>query len=193
MRVRHENARDRDRAHEFERIEFLRARERRALDLHQFVDRHALGMLRQRCQALQEFDAILARLAHADDAAAADVHARGTHGIERVEPVLIGARRDDLAVERFGGVEIVVVVVESGRLERSRLLVGQHAERRAGLEPERAHLAHHRDDGFELPVLGRAIRGAHAEARRAGRARGARTTSRRPPRSAAPRARRPVS
>ena len=43
-----------------------------ALDRHQRVDRHAFGMARQRRERVDEADAVLARLAHADDPAAAD-------------------------------------------------------------------------------------------------------------------------
>ena len=47
---------------------------------------------------------------------------------ERVEAVLIGTRRDDLAVEVGGGVEVVVVVVESSIGQRLGLTVGKHPE-----------------------------------------------------------------
>ena len=52
-------------------------------------------------------------LAHAHDPARAEADTDLSAGRERVEAVLIGARRDDLAVEVGGGVEVVVVVVES--------------------------------------------------------------------------------
>ena len=56
------------------------------------------------------------RLAHADDAAAADVDAGVAHVVERIQAVLIGARGDDLPVELRRGVEVVVVVIEAGVL-----------------------------------------------------------------------------
>jgi len=69
-------------------------------------------------------------LAHADDAAAADVNAGLAHMLERVEAVLIGARGDDGAVIFRRGVEVVVVVVEAAAFEPERLGLRQHAERR---------------------------------------------------------------
>ena len=58
--------------------------------------------------------ALRARLAHADDASAADADAGRADALERVEAILVAARRDHLAVELGRGVEIVVVVVEAG-------------------------------------------------------------------------------
>ena len=115
-----------------------------------------------------------ADLAHAEDAAAADMDPRVAHGSERLEAVLVGARRDDLAVERLRGVEVVVVVVEARVLEAACLRRRQHAERRAGLEPERCDPFDHLDDLVEVAVLRASPGRAHAEARRAGLARGAR-------------------
>ena len=93
-----------------------RTAERRAFHLHQHVDRHAFRMHRQAGQRRDHADAVVEPLAHADDAAAADMDAGVAHVVERVEPVLIGARGDDGAVIFRRGVEVVVVVVEAGRL-----------------------------------------------------------------------------
>jgi hypothetical protein len=141
----------------------------------QLVDRHALRVRRQRRQRVQQLDAVGERLAEADDAAAAHLQARRAHVLERVEPVRVGPRADDLRVMARGGVEVVVVVVEPRLLERAGLRCGQHAERRAGLEAEPPHLP---DDSGELSDLARlraAPRRAHAEARRATRPRRAGT------------------
>ena len=54
---------------------------------HELVDRHALGLRRQRRERVQQADAIGARLAHADDAAAADLDAGRAHALERLEPI----------------------------------------------------------------------------------------------------------
>ena len=62
--------------------------ERRALDLHQHVDRHAFGMLGQGGERVDHADAVVFVLAHADDAAAADIDAGIAHMRQRVEPVL---------------------------------------------------------------------------------------------------------
>ena len=115
-----------------------------------------------------------ARLAHPDDPAAANRNAGRANALERVEPILVIARRDHLAIELGRGVEIVVVVVEAGGLERLGLAVAQHAERAARLEAERLHFPDHREHRLEIAVLRSAPRGAHAEARRALRLRGAR-------------------
>ena len=87
------------------------------------------------------------------------------HGVERVEAVLVGARRDDGAVIFRRGVEVVVVVVEAGGLQPRRLLGRQHAERGAGLEPQGLDALHHGADGIEIALLRAAPCRAHAEAR----------------------------
>ena len=55
-----------------------------------------------------------------------------------------------------------------------RLRLGQHAERHAGLEPERFDALDHGANLIEIAILRRAPGGAHAEAAGAGVARGAR-------------------
>ena len=129
-------------------------------------------MLFQVGEHLQHARTVAYGLAHADDAAAADVHAGFAHGFERVEAVLELPRGDDLAVELGRGVDVVVVVVEPGVAQFLGLLARQHAERRAALHAEGLHLADHRRHHLDVALLGRAPRGAHAEARRAGFARG---------------------
>jgi hypothetical protein len=42
------------------------------------------------------------------------------------------------------GIEVVVVVVEAGRLETARLALREHAERGAGLQPDRFDACDHR-------------------------------------------------
>ena len=96
------------------------------------------------------------------------------HMFERVEPVLVAARGDDLAVEFRRGVEIVVVVVEAGVFQPARLSRLEHAERDAGLHAQRLHALDHGADLVEIAVLRRTPGRAHAEARGAaglGRAR----------------------
>src|SRR4029079_14707610 len=58
--------------------------------------------------------AVLYGFAHADDAAAADLDACAPHALTRIQPVLIAARGDDLAVELRRRIEIVVVGSEPG-------------------------------------------------------------------------------
>ena len=87
-------------------------------------------------QLLQEPSPLPSRLAHAHDAARAEADTDLSAGRERVEAVLIGTRRDDLAVEVGGGIAVVVVVVESSIGQRLGLTVGKHPECRAGLHTE---------------------------------------------------------
>ena len=72
------------------------------------------------CSSPQRTAAVLA---HADDAAAADGDAGLAHARERVEPLVVGARRDDAAVELRRRVEVVVVGGQPGVGERVGLLV----------------------------------------------------------------------
>src|SRR5262249_52642256 len=140
------------------------ARQRRALDLDQQVDRYAFGMRGQVRERDDHADAILGALAHADDAAAADVDAGVAHVAERVEAVLVGARGDDRAVVFRRSVEVVVVVVEAGGLETPRLALREHAERGAGFEPDRFDARDHLAHLVEVAVLRLAPGRPHAEA-----------------------------
>src|SRR5262245_8745306 len=131
-------------------------------------------MHRQIGERSEHADAVLPRFAHADDAAAADMNAGIAHMAERIEPLLVRTRRDDLVVELGRCVEVVIVVIEARYLEPPRLLGREHAERRTGLEPERAHALDHRTHLVEVAVLRLAPGRAHAEAARARRARSTR-------------------
>src|SRR5580700_9660133 len=173
-RARHTDAGGGDGADKFEWLERRLAGERRAGDAHQHVDRHRFRMRRQARQGRDHADAILARFAHADDAAAADVNAGIAHVVERLQAVLIGARGDDLLVELRRGVEVVIVEIEAGVFEPPRLAGGEHAERGAGLEPERLDALDHGADRIEIAILRLAPRRAHAEAAGAAGLRGAR-------------------
>ena len=84
------------------------------VDADQQVDRHAFRMRIERRQLPEQTVADRPILAHADDAAAADRDARLPHARERRQPVVVGARRDDAAVELRRGVEIVVVGGQPG-------------------------------------------------------------------------------
>ena len=77
---------------------------RRALDLHQHVDRHAFRMFWQVRQRRDHAGAVVERFAHPDDAAAADMDAGIAHGGQRIEPVAIGARGDDARRSNSGEV-----------------------------------------------------------------------------------------
>src|SRR5262249_20081214 len=164
--LRHAYAGRRDGADEIDRIDGFAARQRRTLDLDQHVDRHTFGMDGQARKRRDHADAIIGALTHPDDAAAADVDAGLAHVAERVEAVLIGARGDDRAVIFRRGIEVVVVIVEAGRLEPPRLVLRPPSERGAGPEPDRFDTFAHRADLLEIAVLRLAPRRAHAEAAR---------------------------
>ena len=131
-------------------------------------------MHRQIGQRLDHADPVLARFAHADDAAAADMDAGRAHVLQRFQPIVIGTGGDDLAVEIRRGVEVVVVIVEAGLFQLLRLRFGQHAERHAGLEAKGFDPLDHRANSVEIAILGRAPGGAHAKAAGAGIACGTR-------------------
>ena len=91
------------------------------------------------------------------------------HAVERIQPVLIAARGDDLAVELGRGVEIVVVGGEARLGQAVGLSLIEHAEGDASLHVERAHAAHHVEHAVErIAVLHLAPGRAHAEACGAG-------------------------
>ena len=74
-------------------------------------------MLRQRRERLEQTHAVLVALPEADDPARAHRHPGVADGGERVEPVLVDARRRDFAVVLGRGVEVVVVGGEAGGAE----------------------------------------------------------------------------
>jgi len=88
--------------------------QRRALYFDQIVDRDRVGVGVEVGQFGDQPGAFAARFSQADDAAAANVDAGIAYPLQGVEPVLIGARGDDLAVELGRGVQVVVVVVQPG-------------------------------------------------------------------------------
>ena len=109
------------------------------LHAHQVVDRHRLGVGLEVGQLRDQAGALQARLAHADDAAAADLDAGAAHARQRVEAVLVVARGDDVAVEVGRAVQVVVVVVQAGVAQRLGMAVFQHAQRGAGFQAQRLH------------------------------------------------------
>src|ERR1700737_114322 len=98
-RARHGDARHRYRTDELERIERLDFAERCAFDRYEMIDRHRFRIGIHVGELRDEPRTLTARLAHADDAAAAHVDPRVAHALERVEAVLITARGNDLPIE----------------------------------------------------------------------------------------------
>ncbi len=94
--------------------------------------------------------------------------------LQGIQPVLVGAGGDDLAVEFGRGVEVMVVVIESGLAQLRGMFPAQHTQRRTGLHAQRAHLADHLSHNLKVAVAWFAPGRTHAEARRAAGARRAR-------------------
>jgi len=103
-------------------------------------------------------------LAHADDAAAANLHARRPHMREGLQALFVGAGRHDSGVVFGCGVEVVVVEVETSRFQRARLFGGNHAEGGAGLQSEALDPKDHPGQLRQVAVLQLPPSGAHAEA-----------------------------
>ena len=160
---RHHDPRDRQGANEVEGIDVLFVLQRCALDLDQHVDRHALGVLGQVCQLDQQASAVLYRLAHTENTAGADLHARVADVGQGLEPVTEGTGRNDIAVELRRGIKVVVVVVQARIGQRRGLLLGQLAKGHAGFQTELAHALDHLQDVGHV-LLGGVLPGrAHAE------------------------------
>ncbi|VVN49539.1 hypothetical protein PS639_06484 [Pseudomonas fluorescens] len=163
MGLRHQDAGDGEHADEIERVDVIGIFQRRASDFHQHVDRHRLRMLRQVGQLDQQVGAVVEGLAHAEDAAGADLHPRITHVSQGLQALAVGTGGDDAAVEFRRGIEVVVVVVEAGLGQRFGLVLIQATEGHAGFQ---AH-GFHAFDHFQhvRHVFGRRMfpRRAHAE------------------------------
>src|SRR5207247_6154449 len=114
---------------------------RSAFHMNEVVDRHRFGRRGQARERGDEARALRARLAHAHDSPAAHLDSGTAHPRQRTEPVAVSARGDDLAVELRGRIEVVVVIVETRRLELLRLAFAQEDERRASLESPRLYRA----------------------------------------------------
>ena len=164
MRLRHHDPRHGEHANEVERIDVLLARQRRALDLDQHIDRHAFRVFGQVGQLNQQAGAVVQRLAHAEDAAGADLHPRLAHVGQGLQALAVGAGGDDVAVELRRGVQVVVVVVEAGGCQRAGLLLVELAQGHAGLQAQCLDAFDHFQHVGH--VLGRRVlpRRAHAEA-----------------------------
>ena len=148
--------------------------QRRARHLHQIVDRHRFRVRIHVRQLCDQHRARSARLAHADDAAAADMQPGIAHLGQRIDTVVVVAGGDDVFVIVFGGIDVVVVIVEAGVAQLIGLAGLEHAQRRAGFHAQSAHRLDHRHHLVEITLLGPAPCSAHAETRGAVFARGAR-------------------
>ena len=124
-------------------------------------------MLRQVRKFLQHACTVGTRLTHAEDAARADIDTRLADRLEGVQPVLEGARGDHVAVELRRGVQVVVVIVQTGVGQAPRLRPAEHPQGDAGLHPQTAYGRDHVDHLVQV-LVGRVAPGrAHAETGRA--------------------------
>mmetsp|Transcript_30951 Transcript_30951/g.77891 ORF Transcript_30951/g.77891 Transcript_30951/m.77891 type:complete len:458 (-) Transcript_30951:87-1460(-) len=167
---RHDDPRRGHAPHELQRgggLEALRGH-RRPLHRDQDVDGDALGVGGEGGERVEHAHAVLGRLPHADDAAAAHADAGVPHLLEGVEAVVVVPAGGDLWVVLGGRVDVVVVAAQAGDLELLRLLLGEHPQGRAHLHAEAADLGHHVQDALELlgaDLGGAPPRSAHAKAR----------------------------
>ena len=116
----------------------------------------------------QHAESIVDGFSQSDDAAAADLEPRLARKAKGLDSVLHGAGGDDLPVEFRRGVDIVIVEIQPRFLQTPRLILAQHAQRRAGLHAKILDRADHRAHLVEIPVLGIAPCGGHAEPAGAG-------------------------
>ena len=122
----------------------------------------------------REVDALLERLAHAEDAAATKLHAGFSRELCGRDAVVVGVRRAYLRKELAARFEVVVVATDPRGCEPFCLFGLQQPERARDLEPG---LAVHHVDGVDDLAQQPFLRTAHgdddAELRRARGARGA--------------------
>ena len=91
------------------------------------------------------------------------------HVVDGLQTVVVRAGGDDLTVVFVGGVEVVVVSVQTCILQLHRLFMRKHSQRAAKFKKELVHPFHHVDDFVEVAVIAYlAPCGAHAEACTAG-------------------------
>ncbi len=95
------------------------------------------------------------------------MHAGAAHPLQCVQPVLIVAGTDDVAIKFRRRVQIVVVVIEARLFQLLSLLVVEHPQRGAGLHPEAAHGLDHFNHTQHVRIGRLAPGSAHAETIRA--------------------------
>ena len=106
--------------------------ERRAGARVEEVQRHLVRL--ELAELGGQLGALLERLAHPDQAAAAQLHAGLLDHRAGVPPLLVGVRGDDLGEVGAGGLEVVVVAVHAHVDQVVDLLLAEHAERRGDLD-----------------------------------------------------------
>ncbi len=132
------------------------------------VDRHFARV--ERGELEREVDALFERLAHPEDAAATQLHARVARELRGCDTVVVRVRRADRGEPLAARLEVVVVAAHAGVGEAARLPGGEQSERARDLEPGLALDPIDRvDHPAQQPLLGTPHRDDDAELRRAGR------------------------
>ena len=169
-RARHHEAEQRDRLERFSRREQRAVAERRARTRVEQVHRNLARFERRELE--REVDALLQRLAHAEDAAAAQLHSRVDGEAGGADAVVVGVRRADAREHLATRLEVVVVAAHARGREPLRLRRREQAERARHFEPGLAVDRVDRvDDLGEEALLGPAHGDDDAELRGAGVAR----------------------
>src|SRR5678815_875669 len=119
-------------------------------------------------ELMQQTTAFMASLTHADDSAAAHRNPGCTDARQSFESILVGSRRDDVAVEFGRCVEVVVVSRESSFCEKVCLFLREHAQGTAGFHSQSPDASNHFQDLIESGIFRNIAPGrTHAESCRA--------------------------
>ena len=102
---------------------------------------------------VQETDAVVVRFAHSDDPAAAHGYACLPNMFERPESLIVVPRRNDVSIEFWRRIEIVVVGMQARIRKSLRLGFVEHAKRAADLQPYRGDASHHFEYRFEFGAV----------------------------------------
>ena len=161
--MRHSNPCHSDGADKFRPVQIFGIGQRRAFYFNQLVDRHAFGLRIEVGKAGNQACAFGTGFIHADDAAAADFQTGIADFAQSIHAVFVFARMDDVVVAFGVGVEVVVVVVQTGFFEVFSHAVLEHAEGAAHFHAQALHRADDFGNDSHVFRFGAAPCRAHAE------------------------------
>src|SRR5579872_2467296 len=116
---------------------------------------------------MQQPDPILVGLAHSQDPAAAYRDSRLAYRCNGVQPLLVYARADNVAVKLGRGIQVVVIGGKACLLQLPRLVWSEHSQRAADFNVQRGHCSHRFQHRIEFWSLRRLPPGrSHTEPRR---------------------------
>src|SRR5258708_5375534 len=107
----------------------------------------------QRRKLMKQSDSILIGFSHTDNSSTANRNACFPHVLQRPQPVLVVARRNNLAIKLGGCVEVMVVSVESCLSQAMGLRLVQHPESATNFQSKRGHAADHAQNGIEFRAI----------------------------------------